>query len=248
MDEAGELPLSLQKAFLRVLQEYRFRPLGSKKEEKSNFRLVTATHRNLDKMVKAGKFRDDLLYRLRSLVVEAPPLRQRLEDIRDLSMHHMSSVCEKSRIMTKGFSPEFFAILASYHWPGNVRELFNTIHSALTVARDEPIIYPNHLPVHIRAKAARAALSKQSMPLADKEGIAHEDLLSTEHLMPFKDYRTKLLENGEQSYFAQIASLAKGNIKEACRISGLSKSRLYFFLQKHDISLSKGARPESSKS
>ncbi len=246
LDEVGELSLSLQKTFLRVLQEHRFRPLGSKKEEQSSFRLITATNRNLNEMVKAGKFRDDLLYRLSSFIIESPPLRQHSEDIRDLSMYHMAKVCEKSRIMIKGFSADFFDVLRSYDWPGNVRELFNSIHGALTTARDEPIIYPNHLPVHIRAQAARATLSKKSVSLADEYSIVKEDLISTERPMLFKDYRTRLLEDGEKKYFTHITSFAKGNIKEACRLTGLSKSRLYYFLQKHGISLSGNVRSESS--
>lgn len=248
LDEVGELPPSLQKAFLRVLQEHRFRPLGSEKEEKSNFRLVVATNRDLDEMVEAGKFRDDLLYRLRSFVIKLPPLRKRPADIKDLAMYYMAKVCEKTRIMTKGFSPDFFEVLGAYHWPGNVRELFQTIDSVLTVAHDEPIIFPTHLPVHIRAEAARASLDKKKRPPASADNIVEKDLLSIEQVLPFKDYRKKLLDNGEKRYFNYIASLAKGNIAQACRISGLSRSRLYHFLQKYDISLSSGARLESSES
>lgn len=248
LDEVGELPPSLQKTFLRVLQEHRFRPLGGKNEEKSNFRLVAATNRNLDEMVRAGKFRSDLLYRLRAIVIESPPLRERREDIKYLAMYHVGKFCEKSRIMVKGFSPEFFETLESHHWPGNVRELFNTMDRVLVAAQDEPILYPYHLPIHIRAEAARATLSDKGGPMDIKDGTRGTDFSTDEPLPPFKEYRIRLLEDGEKRYFARIVSLSGGNIKEACRLSGLSRSRLYFFLQKHGVSASPHPTIEKDKS
>src|SRR5574340_806626 len=95
LDEAGELSLSLQKVFLRVLQEHCFRPLGAKKEIKSNFRLVVATNRDLDKMVEAADFRGDLLFRLRALTIKLPPLRERPGDIEDLVRHHVAGLCRR---------------------------------------------------------------------------------------------------------------------------------------------------------
>ncbi|MBW1779643.1 MAG: sigma-54-dependent Fis family transcriptional regulator [Deltaproteobacteria bacterium] len=239
LDEVGELPLSLQKAFLRVLQEHRFRPIGSKTEHHSNFRLVAATNRHLEEMVKEGKFREDLLYRLQSFIIHLPPLRERPEDIMDLVMYHAARICENSNIMTKGFSPDFFEILRAYHWPGNVRELFNAVHSALTTAANEPVLYPRHLPVQIRAKVARENVSKEQKPQSHKEDINDDEVFPiNESLVTYKDYRTRLLENGEKRYFTTIASMARGNVKEACQLSGLSKSRLYYFLKKYGISLS----------
>lgn len=94
LDEVGELPLIMQKAFLRVLQERRFRPLGSKHETESNFRLVAATNRNLEEMVETGLFRKDLLFRLRSINIDLPPLKARPEDIKDLVLYHTAKMCE----------------------------------------------------------------------------------------------------------------------------------------------------------
>jgi two-component system NtrC family response regulator len=86
LDEIGELPISVQKAFLRVLQEKRFRPVGGKEELKSNFRLVAATNRNLEQMIMEGRFRQDLLFRIKSLTISLPPLRERVQDIKELSL------------------------------------------------------------------------------------------------------------------------------------------------------------------
>ena len=238
LDEVAELPLFLQKNFLRVLQERRFRPVGAKKEEKSDFRLIAATNRNLDGMVKNETFRSDLMYRLRSLDIELPPLRQRFEDIQDLAIYEMTRICKQSDKAMKGFSRDFFETLRAYDWPGNVRELFNTIHSVLTVAGDNPIITPYFLPVHIRAKAARASVNGKTDLISHGDAIADEGFLVGQKILPYKEYRIKLAELGEKRYFSHLTSLAKGNVKEACRLSGLSRSRLYHLLQKHGLSLS----------
>ena len=235
LDEIGELPLSIQTAFLRVLQEHRYRPLGSKTEKHSDFRLVSATNRNLEDWVENGHFREDLLYRLRAFSIVSPPLCDRSEDISELSMYYVAKKCNASEILTKGFSPDFFEAIHTYNWPGNIRELFNTLDSALVSAGDQPILFPQHLPVKIRTQIARAAVSdsqKKAIPPVPAAQVA-----DTKDLQPYKDFRDQLLATGEKQYFYEICQKAKGNVKNACQRSGLSKSRLYHFLQKHGISL-----------
>lgn len=114
LDEVGELSLPIQKAFLRVLQEQRFRPLGSKKEETSDFRLIAATNRNLETMIAQGTFREDLYYRLQSFVIQTPSLREHQEDIPEPAMHQAMRICEETKSMSKGFSPDFFDFLSAY--------------------------------------------------------------------------------------------------------------------------------------
>jgi len=121
LDEIGELPLAIQKSFLRVIQEHRFRPVGGSQEISSDFRLVGATNRSLEKMVQEGQFREDLLFRLRSLVIELPPLRECLEDLKELTLHYMGTLCQRFGLEPKGFSPEFWSTVGNYKWPGNVR-------------------------------------------------------------------------------------------------------------------------------
>ncbi|NDY56540.1 sigma-54-dependent Fis family transcriptional regulator [Desulfovibrio sulfodismutans] len=156
LDEIGELSPAIQKVFLRVLQDGRFRAVGAKHESQSDFRLVAATNRDLGIMAERGGFREDLLYRLKTMVISLPPLRIRPEDIKPLAIHHMNRLCERYRIHTKGFSEEFFAALATHAWPGNVRELFNTLERVLLQHRDQPVLYPMHLPDDIRIRAIRA--------------------------------------------------------------------------------------------
>jgi len=243
LDEVGELPLSIQRSFLRVLQERTFRPVGSKREETSNFRLVVATNRDLDAMAELGEFRSDLLFRMRSFVIHLPPLREFREDIKSLAMHFIARACEKSRIRVKGFSPDFFDVLEAYDWPGNVRELFHVLQSALASGFHESVLYPVHLPISVRVAAARFSLTEKHDPTCiDLTALPQ---VSSEP-EPFKEFRLRLMEAGEKEYFTRIASLARGNPQEACRLSGLSKSRLYYFLQKLGISLSSYAPPASS--
>ena len=237
LDEVGELPKSLQKAFLRVLQEHRFRPVGSRIEETSDFRLVAATNRDLDGMVASGSFRNDLLFRIRSCSIQLPPLRERGQDISQLSLHYMARACRKAQIGVKGFSPDFFDFLEAYNWPGNVRELFAALHGALIAAYDDPLLRPFHLPVEIRAKAVRLSLASKALPCTGEQCETGETASRREPLPAYNLFRTTLIENGEKEYFGEIVSLAGGSISEACRISGLSRSRLYYFLQKYGLCL-----------
>ncbi len=228
LDEVGELPFSVQKTFLRALQEHRFRPLGGMHEIESDFRLVAATNRDLDEMVKRGQFRKDLLFRLRSFAIALPPLKERPQDIKELAMYYVALFSERRGTGTKGFSPEFFEALDAYDWPGNVRELFNALERALASAHLEPTLFPNHLPVNIRIKVARASVSKEKPSIAIPGGSPAISGVPPQ----LRDFRGAM----EQKYLIDLISLTKGNIKEACRISGLSRSRLYVLMKKYQIS------------
>jgi two-component system NtrC family response regulator len=228
LDEVGELPLVIQKAFLRVLQEHRFRPVGSKREIESDFRLVAATNRNLDEMVEAHHFRRDLLFRLQTFVIDLPALRERKEDIRELVMHHMAKLSERYAIGAKGFAPEFLDSLVAYDWPGNVRELVNAVERALTMARQEPTLFAKHLPTHIRVSLARASVTKE-IPVK-------EEPAPSSPLPPLRVFRESALSEAERQYLEDLMSIAGSNIKEACRISGLSRPRLYALMKKYRVS------------
>jgi two-component system NtrC family response regulator len=233
LDEVGELPFSLQKTFLRVLQEHRFRPVGSSREIESDFRLVAATNRNLDRMAQENRFRDDLLFRLKSFVIDLPPLREHPEDIKELARHHIDQFCERHGTAPKGFSPEFLDILKTYHWPGNVRELVNTLDSALVAARFEPTLFPKHLPLGIRVLRARA-MADHKAPPSESPPVNS----SARTLPKFHHFRDLALKQAEKQYLQDLISICEGEIKEACRVAGISQSRLYALLQKHKVSKS----------
>jgi two-component system, NtrC family, response regulator len=232
LDEVGELPVTMQKAFLRVLQERRFRPLGSKHEFESDFRLVAATNRNLEEMVEKGLFRKDLLFRLRSITIDLPPLKTRPEDIKDLVLYHTTRMCESYGLGPKGFAPEFIQVLSAYDWPGNVRELVNALDMALAAARYEPTLFPKHLPSKMRIQLARALVGKGSL----SPSVTAETGSPGAGLPKLRVYRDAAVNLAEMQYLQNLMTMVAGNIKEACRISGLSQPRLYALLKLHKIS------------
>jgi two-component system NtrC family response regulator len=251
LDEIGELPFSIQKAFLRVLQERRFRPLGSKQEIESDFRLISATNRRLDEMAAKGLFRNDLLFRLKAFAIEVPVLLDRLEDIPDLVQHHLAKICQRYGIPMKDPSLEFMEALSRYDWPGNVRELMNTLEWSLTVSHNDQVLYAKHLPSHVRIKAARAKVGGNTpvktappteaipVPVGEPEPVAERQMrpqAAPESLAPLQEIRDAAIEGIERQYLADLLALTGANIKNACRISGLSRSRLYELMKKYGIS------------
>ena len=224
LDELGELPLSAQKAFLRVLQEHRFRPLGAKGEVKSVFRVIAATNRDLDKLVQEGRFREDLLFRLRAFTIELPPLRGRTGDIKELIFHYVNKICARQGVEVKGFSPEFVEAICNYNWPGNVRELINALESAVAAAIHDSILYPKHLSTHIRVRLIRDTVQK-------KENVLTPSIKMT----TLKERREAIFAREEQQYLQELMASTGGNISASCKISGLGRARLYQLIKKYGI-------------
>jgi transcriptional regulator with PAS, ATPase and Fis domain len=131
LDELGDMGLSLQAQFLKVLEEKSYRRLGDVKLLKSDFRLICATNRDLDEMVREGSFRQDLVYRVNLMSIHLPPLRERAEDIPGLAAHLLATLDAACREL----SPEVLALLTGYDWLGNIRELRNVLERALLLAR-----------------------------------------------------------------------------------------------------------------
>lgn len=233
LDEVGEMNLSIQKTFLRVLQEKRFRPVGGENEISSNFRLVTATNKDLEKLVNGGLFRKDLLYRLRSIMIELPPLRQRLEDVRELAIHFINESCQKNKISQKGFAPEFIDLLMTYDWPGNIREFANTIDSAVNNALHEPIIFRKHLPDHVRIEMVRSAVNTKSSGNTNYTSSAF--MTPTKEPIDYKAYRQLVMDKADKEYLENLIAFTKNNIEDACRISKLGRTRLYALMKKSNI-------------
>lgn len=248
LDEVGELTLQLQKTFLRVVQERRFRPLGATMEEESNFRLLAATNRDLNQMVKEGTFRQDLLYRLRSITIDLPSLKQRPEDIKELLFYYMRKFCDNYQIQIKGFSPDFLEAICTYDWPGNVREFIHTLEKSIIDARHEPTLFHAHLPTHIRVQVARSSFNTDEYA-ENEDGIAPaitgaSEITSivqgslTKEFPSYKNYRNTVLNAADKQYLQDLMKLTRGSINEACSISGLGRSRLYSLTKKYGISKS----------
>jgi two-component system NtrC family response regulator len=230
LDEVGELPVSMQKVFLRVLEGRHFRPVGGTKEMRSDFRLLAATNRDLKGMVECGDYRRDLYYRLRGIYMRLPALRVITEDINELTCKFIQRYSKRLNMASKGFSPDFLDALMNYDWPGNIRELQHTIEQALSRAGKEAILYPRHLPRAIRAHIVRRDLEKgTSGPAASKRNIAPGNFPT------LKEYRQQKLEELEDRYLRDLLEATDGKIKQACKVSGLSRARLYALLKQYGI-------------
>ena len=149
LDEIGELPLPLQVKLLRVIEEKEIQRLGGLKPKKVDFRLLTATNRDLEEMVKAGTFRDDLFYRINVIHIHIPPLRERKEDIPYLLEHFLKIYSAREAKKIKGFTREAYELLLRYHYPGNVRELENIVERAVVLSQGE-YITTEELPLSLR--------------------------------------------------------------------------------------------------
>jgi two-component system, NtrC family, response regulator len=231
LDEVGELPIDIQKSFLRVLQEHSFRPIGGKDILDSDFRLIAATNRDLGHMAAEGKFREDLLFRIRTLTIDLPPLRGRPADIEELTKYYIAKFCNRYDIAQKGFSPEFLEALKNYGWPGNVRELINTLERALFTSFHEPTLFPKHLPTDLRIHLARVSMGKKG---SSRSGSIANARISAS-LPSLKDFRDTAITETERQYLTELKTIIGGNIAEACRISGLSRPRLYALLKKYGL-------------
>lgn len=139
MDEIGDMPLSIQAKVLRILDEKTFKRIGGTVDIQVDVRVIAATNKNLEEMVKNGTFREDLFYRLNVIPILIPPLRERAEDIPLLADHFLKLFNKEFRRSRKGFTPEAIKKLLSYSWPGNVRELRNVIERAVLLGKDELI-------------------------------------------------------------------------------------------------------------
>src|SRR5262249_35213192 len=158
-DEIGELSPAMQVKLLRVLQERQFERLGGKQQIAVDIRVIAATNRDLEQMVEANQFRQDLYYRLNVVNLELPPLRERPDDIPILAAHFAVKAAAKHNKTTPTFTPHFVNSLLAYRWPGNIRELENVIERAVVIS-DSPVLDESLLP----EKVVSQANSVQNMP------------------------------------------------------------------------------------
>lgn len=158
LDEIGDTSTATQVKLLRVLQEHTFTPVGSTREVKSDVRIVAATNRDLEKLIKEGKFREDLYYRLNVMPIFLPPLRERKEDIPALAHHFIEKFNLEHKKQITGLKPEALETLEAFHWPGNIRELENAIEYSFVVETSDQITV-FALPEYIRRQTRKPAPS-----------------------------------------------------------------------------------------
>ena len=163
LDEIGEMPLELQAKLLRVLQEREFQRLGSSETIKVDVRVIAASNTNLAEMVRQGKFREDLFYRLNVVPLVMPPLRKRTEDIPVLVEHFLAKICASEDIPQKQVTPRTLERLSNMPWPGNVRQLENAIEKAIALSSYRDALYPGDFGL---AESHKLVSAQTPMPLA----------------------------------------------------------------------------------
>ncbi|GGC58442.1 sigma-54-dependent transcriptional regulator [Marinobacter halophilus] len=210
LDEIGEMPLALQAKLLRVLQEGSIKPVGSDHEESVDVRILAATHVDLMKAVEQGEFREDLYYRLETLSLAVPPLRERGEDVELLAMHFLNEACRRH---SRGFiklSEVSLRVIGDYPFPGNVRELSSAIERAVTFCEGDTI-QPEHLPERIRKRQSGA-----SQPIPAPGGTNLSEWPTLDAL--------------QQDYVRRIMAAVGGNKRRAAQILGVNRRTLYRWL------------------
>jgi transcriptional regulator with GAF, ATPase, and Fis domain len=226
LDEIGELPLELQPKLLRVLEQREVRRVGSGQTRQVDVRVVCATNRNLRDEVEAGRFREDLYYRLAVVELRLPPLRQRLEDV-PLLVQHILRHCSHNKGV-QDLSPEVFELFEAYRWPGNVRELRNVVERALPFC-DGSVINLGSLPEALRV--ASQSVSTASVASASDLGIDPGGM----HDLPFKDAKDQIIEAFERQYLVDLIERHEGNISRAARAADMDRKSISRLLKKHDI-------------
>jgi DNA-binding NtrC family response regulator len=220
LDEVAELPLNLQPKLLRVVQNQEFVPQGSSVAQRINVRFISSTQRNLTDEISAGRFRNDLYYRLGVLTINVPPLRDRGEDIILLAQHFLRQA-ERGDLQ---LSPEVHTTLLQYNWPGNVRQLRNVIVQAATFCSG-PSIELEDLPVELtqlasaRVKSAFSDKYAASASLNELDSSLQEKRVETERV-----YLLKLLED------------SRGNVTHAAQKANMSRQGFHKLLKRHQIS------------
>ncbi|HSD89764.1 MAG TPA: sigma 54-interacting transcriptional regulator [Kofleriaceae bacterium] len=244
LDEVGELPLGLQTKFLRVLEERRFERVGGQKAIEVDVRVVAATNRDLQEMVKRGQFREDLYYRLSVIHIEVPPLRERLDDVPLLAEHFLARFRQQAARRITGFAPDAIAAMTRYAWPGNVRELRNAIERAIVLGDREQIIAQD-LPPQVLAQAAppRTRNSPPTPPLGSAISTAVPSIPPPAPAptpapvieAPTAPVRAKSLRELEKEGILAALAATGGNKAQAAAILEIDRSTLYKKLKDYDI-------------
>jgi DNA-binding NtrC family response regulator len=216
LDEIGELPLAVQVKLNRALQEREVRRVGDTAAIKVDVRVIAATHRDLREEVKAGRFREDLFYRLNVFPVVLPPLRDRREDIPLLAGHFLE---KHSRLLGRalaGFAPEALRVLTGYPWPGNVRELENAVERAVAVAQGEQVEVRD-LPAEVKG---------------GQEGAIPAELLTR---MPYREAVELARDRVSRDYLVAVLEELDGNVTRAAERAGMARESLHRLLKRYGV-------------
>jgi DNA-binding NtrC family response regulator/tetratricopeptide (TPR) repeat protein len=248
LDEIGDISPKTQVALLRVLQEREFERVGGTQRIKVDVRIVAATHRDLEQMVREGTFREDLYYRLRGVTVQMPPLRERLADLPDLCDHLLLRIAEERGEPPKRMSPEAVDALQRHQWPGNVRELENVLRSA-TLFADGAVLVPQDFAAFAEsfqsADAAERTASVSAPPAATAAPAEPARPLESMLYERVRDGETSLLDFKkvvERECIVRALEETEGNITRAAELLGMKRPRLSQLVKQYELSKKKKAR------
>ena len=208
LDEIAEISLGLQAKLLRVLQEYEIRRVGGTQPIQLDVRVIAATNKDVEALVKAERFREDLFYRLNVVTLHLPPLRERQEDIPLVANHFLRKYSEANHKLISHITPEALALLCAYHWPGNVRELEHTIERAVTLTMNSALL-PADLPPRLQQQTHVPRLN------------ASPELLTLEEL--------------EKQHIQAVLRATEGNKKRAAQILGINRRSLYRMAKRYGL-------------
>jgi len=220
LDEIGEMPIELQPKLLRVLEERRFRPVGSTETFEADFRLICASNREPREAIKDGVMREDLFYRVSTITINVPPLRERSEDLQLLTDFFFNKFKEKYSRPLQGFSQAAYQRVFSHRWPGNVRELQNAIERAVLLAKG-------------------ARIEPEDLPFGEQVGEVSADNFYVPPNMT--------LEEIERLVIGQTLQRTRGNKQAAAQILGIYRPRLYSKIRKYKIQIPRENRHKTKK-
>lgn len=220
LDEVGNISLPIQAKLLRVLQEREFTPVGGTKAKKVDIRLIAATNKDLEKMIKEETFREDLYYRLNIVPIVLPPLKERQEDIPLLAVHFLKKYSEEMGKTIKGFTPEAMEKLMKYPWPGNVRELENVIERTV-VMMDEEMVRIEHLILPGQQENERA---EKQVPMTS------EELKEIK-----KQLREKAVEEIEKAFVINALERNQWNVTRAAEEVGMLRPNFQALMRKYNL-------------
>ena len=232
LDEIGDMSLSTQAKVLRVLQEGELERIGGNETIKVNVRMLASTNRKLEDLIKQGKFREDLYYRLKIVSITLPPLRERKEDIKELTEYFFRRYTEQLGTRVSHIEPSVFGKMTSYHWPGNVREMANTISRSLILCKGEVLT----------AEGIVFDVEGELTPFGDEEELERTlaktlDPLFTDILRLWgTGLHSNLLEKIEKFLVKKALAETKGNQVQAAKMLGVSRNTLRSRIDKYRLS------------
>ncbi len=225
LDEIGDMDLKVQGKLLRALEEKAIRRVGGTQAIRINVRVIAATNRDLEHLVREGRFREDLYYRLRVVPIHLPPLRERVEDIPLLANEFLREFATQFGKAMQGFTPQAMEVLTSYPWPGNVRELRNVIERIVLLEECQWIDVPN-LPRELLAHTGHAS-PREPLP-----GPLSDQALWR---LPYREAKGRIIEDFERRYLIGLLHAHQGNVTRAAAAAGIPRGSLQRLLRKHGL-------------